>query len=683
MKKSLILTLLGLAAMLTASAATPVLMPMPAKVAYGKGSFAVPATLQWRADVKCQAQADAFAACVQEIADAAGARQERVSTGDAPVQMLLSADSTAYASDEAYTLSVTPSAVTIRARATAGLYYGLITAVQLSAADKGKLPVAEISDCPRYGQRGVMIDVSRHFFPKEFIKKQIRAIAALKLNRLHLHLTDAAGWRIEIKSYPRLTQIAAWRLAENWKEWWTKKGRKYSVEGAPDAHGGYYTQDDIRELVAYAKAHCVTIVPELEMPAHSEETLVAYPELSCSGKPYASSDFCPGNEQVYTFWRNVLAEVAALFPGTEIHIGGDEASKAAWHTCPLCQAAMKRHHLPDVNALQSHFVQRISDIAKGIGAKITGWDDLMAGGAPVGSTVQVWGDISKAQHAVEAGNPVIISAAKYLYLDTYQDSPLASPEAIGGYLPVDNVYKLANVLDTLRFARPELVRGIEGCLWTEYVPTEQHLEEMIYPRLYAISEVAWGTTTDATAFRRRAEQYNHAMQAKGYTPFCLDTEVGQRPESRTQLKALSVGKPVTYNAPYNASYRANGDATLTDGLRGGWTYGDGRWQGFISADRLDVTIDLLRPTTIHSVAADFLQVAGAEVYTPLNVELLVSDDGTHFKPVWAEHREVDTTIPFSIVNQQWRGKEKARYVRLKALSGDKGGWIFTDEVVVK
>ena len=662
----------------------PVLLPMPKHVEWNNGWHSLPKHLRWYTNVTDKAQRDALASAVEQIAseNAAIKKVECAKPRKAQLLLTLSADKQAFATDEAYTLKVTARRIEIAGRTAQALYRGLQTLRQM-AFESSQLQLVTISDSPRFADRGVMLDVSRHFFSKEFVKKQIREIAALKMNRLHLHLTDGAGWRIEIKKYPRLTQMAAWRPAQNWKEW-RDMGAKYSTEGAKDAFGGYYTQDDIRELVAYARAHFVALVPEVEMPSHSEETLAAYPELSCSGKPYVNADFCPGNEAVYTFWRNVLAEVVALFPDTEIHIGGDEAGKQAWKTCPKCQATMKQHNLADVNALQTYFAERISAIAKELGATIVGWDDLMIGGAPKGSTVQIWGDISKAQQAVKDGHKVILSPGNYLYFDKYQDYPLSQPEAIGGYLPLSDVYAFGGVLDTLQFANPKMVRGVEACLWTEYVPTEQRVEAMLYPRLFALSEVGWSNHGDMREFLRRAAVLNHRLEKAGYTPFSLDEEVGQRPEYKTPVKALSVGKPVKYNIPYSPSYVAGGNGSLTDGLRGGWTYSDRRWQGFINKGRLDITIDLLAETDIQSVALDFLQVAGAQVYTPAKIEVLVSADGETFKSVDATTWTDDKDCPFKIESYTWHGAEKARYVRVKADCSSKlSGWIFTDEVIVK
>lgn len=234
---------------------------------------------------------------------------------------------------ESYILSVTPEHILIKASSGAGLFYGIQTLLQLSqpSGTDYSITSVDVQDTPRFAYRGMMLDVSRHFLSKEFVKKQIDALAFYKINRLHLHLTDAAGWRLEIKQYPLLTEFAAWRTDANWKKWWNG-GRKYLRYDEPGASGGYYTQDDMKEIIAYARQHYITIIPEIEMPSHSEEVLAAYPQLSCSGEPYKNADFCVGNEETFTFLENVLTEVMELFPSEYIHIGGDEAGKGAWKT---------------------------------------------------------------------------------------------------------------------------------------------------------------------------------------------------------------------------------------------------------------------------------------------------------------------------------------------------------------
>ena len=255
-------------------------------------------------------------------------------------------------SAEGYVLTSTKKGVDVQAKTGAGLFYGVQTLLQM-AAEGNKVAFGTITDEPRFEYRGMMLDVSRHFFGLDFVKKQIDAMAYYKLNRLHIHLTDAAGWRIEIKKYPRLTNFAAWRTGKDWKEWWNGD-RKYVEEGAEGAVGGYFTQDQCCEIVEYAKKHYITVIPEIEMPSHSEEVTTAYPELSCTHVPYKQADFCVGDEKTFEFLENVLLEVMEIFPSEYIHVGGDEASKQSWKTCPLCQARMKKEGLKDVDELQSY-----------------------------------------------------------------------------------------------------------------------------------------------------------------------------------------------------------------------------------------------------------------------------------------------------------------------------------------
>ena len=256
------------------------------------------------------------------------------------LHLVLSKGDSLPASAEGYVLAIRPAGITVRSHGEAGLFYGLQTLLQLHAQYGDRIPAQKITDYPRFAWRGLHLDVSRNFFDVEFVKKQLRMMASLKLNRLHWHLTDGAGWRIEIKRYPRLTEFAAWREGKTWKEW-SKLGCKYMHEGEAGAYGGYYTQDELRDLVSYAAERGITIVPEIEMPGHSAEVLTAYPELSCTHEPYKQMDFCPGSVATYDFLENVLKEVMDIFPSKYIHVGGDEADKASWPSCPLCQQKMK------------------------------------------------------------------------------------------------------------------------------------------------------------------------------------------------------------------------------------------------------------------------------------------------------------------------------------------------------
>lgn len=590
-------------------------------------------------------------------------------------------------SPESYTLSVTPQQILIRATSGAGLFYGMQTLLQLaqpSGAGSYSIASVEIEDTPRFAYRGLMLDVSRHFSTKEFIKKQIDALAYYKINRLHLHLTDAAGWRLEIKKYPLLTEFAAWRTDPTWKQWWNG-GRKYLRFDAPGASGGYYTQDDIREILEYARQHYITVIPEIEMPSHSEEVLAAYPQLSCSGEPYKNSDFCVGNEETFTFLENVLTEVMDLFPSEYIHIGGDEAGKSAWKTCPKCQKRMKDEHLANVDELQSYLIHRIEKFLNDHGRHLLGWDEILQGGIAPNATVMSWRGEEGGIAAVTSGHHAIMTPGAYCYLDSYQDAPYSQPEAIGGYLPLKKVYSYNPVPASLTPEQAKLVYGVQGNLWVEYISTPEHVEYMIYPRILALAETAWSAPERKSwpDFYTRALSAVADLQAKGYHPFDLKKEIGSRPESLQPVSHLAWGKKVIYNSPYSPHYPAQGNTALTDGIRGDWTYGDGSWQGFISDNRLDVTIDMEKETSIHSVTAAFMQVVGAEVFLPETVVISISDDGTHFTELRKQHFEVSKETPIRFTDISWQGEAKGRYVRYQAQAGSEfGGWIFTDEIIV-
>lgn len=591
-------------------------------------------------------------------------------------------------SPESYTLSVTPQRIEIRATSGAGLFYGMQTLLQLmqpAGTGSYSVPSVEIEDTPRFAYRGLMLDVSRHFSTKEFIKKQIDALAYYKINRLHLHLTDAAGWRLEIKKYPLLTDFAAWRTDPTWKKWWNG-GRKYLRYDEPGASGGYYTQDDIREILEYARQHYITVIPEIEMPSHSEEVLAAYPQLSCSGEPYKNSDFCVGNEETFTFLENVLTEVMELFPSEYIHVGGDEAGKSAWKTCPKCQKRMKDEHLANVDELQSYLIHRIEKFLNNHGRCLLGWDEILQGGIAPNATVMSWRGEEGGIAAVTSGHHAIMTPGAYCYLDSYQDAPYSQPEAIGGYLPLKKVYAYDPVPASLTAEQAKLVYGVQGNLWVEYIPTPEHVEYMIYPRMLALAEVAWSAPERKSwpDFHTRALSAVADLQKKGYHPFDLSKEIGSRPESLQPVSHLALGKKVTYNSSYSPHYPAQGNTALTDGIRGDWTYGDGSWQGFISDNRLDVTIDMEKETPIHSITAAFMQVVGAEVFLPETVIISISDDGINFTELQKQHFEVSKETPIRFTDISWQGEAKGRYVRYQAQAGSEfGGWIFTDEIIVK
>ncbi|MCR2004318.1 family 20 glycosylhydrolase [Bacteroides acidifaciens] len=660
-------------------------IPVPLKMEQGTGSFLLSEKTKLYTNLQ-GGEAQLLENCLQTLP--IHLKKGKKKDTQNVLSLLITEKSGQLPTPESYTLSVTPERIQIQATSGAGLFYGIQTLLQLSvSSDTGVITVSavEVQDTPRFAYRGLMLDVSRHFFTKEFVKKQIDALAFYKINRLHLHLTDAAGWRIEIKKYPLLTEFAAWRTDANWKKWWNGD-RKYLRFDEPGASGGYYTQDDIREIVEYARQHFITVIPEIEMPAHSEEVLSAYPQLSCAGEPYKNADFCVGNEETFTFLENVLTEVLELFPSEYIHIGGDEAGMAAWKTCPKCQKRMKDEHLSHVDELQSYLIHRIEKFLNARGRRLLGWDEILKGGLAPNATVMSWRGEEGGIAAVTSGHRAVMTPGSHCYLDSYQDAPYSQPEAIGGYLPLKKVYAYNPVAASLSAEQAKLVYGAQVNLFTEYVPTPEHVEYMLYPRTLALAEVAWSAPERKSwpDFHARALKAVSDLQAKGYHPFDLKNEIGSRPESTKTAAHLALGKKVIYNAPYSLHYPAQGNTALTDGIRGDWTYGDGCWQGFINGKRLDVTIDMEAETSIHSVTAAFMQVVGAEVFLPASVTISISDDGINFTELKHQTFEVTKEDPIKFTDISWVGNAQGRYVRYQAQAGKEfGGWVFTDEIIVK
>jgi hexosaminidase len=430
--------------------------------------------------------------------------------------------------EEGYLLKVEKKGILIKAPAGAGIFYGMQTLRQLlpveifSEAPGGDVrwvvPRVEIRDYPRFKWRGMHLDVCRHFMPLEFVRKYIDLIALHKMNRCHLHLTDDQGWRIEIRKYPKLAEISAWR-DETLVGHYNDEPRKFDGK----VHGGFYTQDEIRDLVAYAAARYVTIVPEIEMPGHSQAALAAYPEISCTGGPFKVSTiwgirkevYCAGNEKTFEFLENVLSEVMELFPGEFIHVGGDECPKDRWEECPRCQARIREEGLHDEHELQSYFIKRMEKFLAAQNRRLIGWDEILEGGLAPNATVMSWRGEAGGIAAASAGHDVVMTPYSYTYFDYYQADPEKEPLAIGGYLPLDTVYSYDPVPAELDEAQRSHILGVQGQVWTEYIPTPEKAEYMAFPRACAMAEIGW-TALDRKDFDGFYRGLTHHLKRLDY-----------------------------------------------------------------------------------------------------------------------------------------------------------------------
>lgn len=408
---------------------------------------------------------------------------------------------------EAYRLEVSPERVDVSARDVRGLFYGIQTLRQLVAASPQAVPAVRIEDAPRFGYRGLHLDVARHFFPIDFIKKYIDLLATFKLNTFHWHLTEDQGWRLEIKKYPKLTEVGAWRKETIVGH--ARRGPK-GYDGTP--HGGFYTQEQAREVVAYARDRGVTVLPEIEMPGHSLAALAAYPEYANVPGPFEvrttwgiSEEVFSPSEATFGFLEDILREVMDIFPSEYIHIGGDEAPKKRWKESPLAQELIKKEKLADEDELQSWFIRRIERFLNQNGRRLVGWDEILEGGLAPNATVMSWRGTKGGVAAAKQGHDVVMAPQEDLYFDHYQADPEHEPLAIGGLTPIEDTYRYEPIAAELSNDEATHVLGPEACVWTEYMPTAEQVEYMAYPRVLALAEVAWSPreARDWTSFSAR------------------------------------------------------------------------------------------------------------------------------------------------------------------------------------
>ncbi|MCW5898386.1 MAG: family 20 glycosylhydrolase [Flavobacteriales bacterium] len=411
---------------------------------------------------------------------------------------------------EGYRLTIRPNEIEVMAPSSVGLFRGSRTLVQLleQGRSPGALPCLTIIDHPRFPWRGMHLDVCRHFFQAGFVKKYIDLQARYKMNTFHWHLTEDQGWRIEIKKHPKLTEVGAWRSG-------SQIGPYAAQTFDNERYGGFYTQDEIREVVAHAARRHVTIVPEIEMPGHAMAALASYPHLGCTGGPYEvqrgwgvfDDVFCAGNDSVFTFLEDVLTEVMDLFPGEYIHIGGDECPKTRWKSCPKCQARMKAEGLKDEHELQSYFIRRIERFVNSKGRKIIGWDEILEGGLAPNAAVMSWRGTEGGIAAARAGHHAVMSPGSHCYFDHYQGDPANERVAIGGYTTVQKVYGYEPIPAELKPGEQRYILGAQGNVWTEYILSPEHVEYMAVPRMLALAEVLWTPEEkrDEADFLRRLE----------------------------------------------------------------------------------------------------------------------------------------------------------------------------------
>ncbi len=506
------------------------IIPAPLKVEVGEGVFVLTAKCRIIADVESKPVAKLLAA---RLKTATGFSLKIKSANIEPLAgdiVLTTENSNIRLGAEGYQLAVTPRGVVIRATIGAGIFYGSQSLMQLLppeifstkpvAGMTWKIPCVEIFDEPRFPWRGFMLDVSRHFFTVTEVKQVLDLMALYKMNTFHWHLVDDQGWRIQIKKYPKLTSVGAWRDGIGFGLD-PKTATAYDRAGR---YGGFYTQKQIREVVAYAAERQITVVPEIEMPGHSSAALAAYPQFGCPGVKFSiptkggvyTGVYCAANEGTFQFLEDVLAEVAPLFPGKYIHIGGDEVVKSNWNACANCQSLIQSENLKNAHGLQSYFIQRIEKIVSAEGKSLIGWSEIREGGLASSAALMDW--IGGGAESAASGHDVVMTPTKFCYFDHYQSTNRAAePKAIGGFLSLEKVYQFEPVPEKLAPEFHSHVLGGQGNLWTEYVPNLRQVEYMMFPRLGALAEVDWSpkAARDWEDFKSRTLLNEQRLNALG------------------------------------------------------------------------------------------------------------------------------------------------------------------------
>lgn len=604
----------------------------------------------------------------------------------------------------AYNLVVSKSGVSIEGGTYQGLFYGLQTLKQLlspqAVVKEPILSFVTINDAPELQWRGMMLDVSRHFFPKDSVKKVIDILAMHKMNKLHWHLVDGIGWRLEIDQYPELTKRGAWRKVKKDKKPW-EDFESIDPNSEGPVYGGFYTKEDIREIVAYAADRYIDVIPEIEMPGHSEAALQCYPEFTCDGAG-ASGVYCAGNDGTFDFLQNIISEVVELFPNEYLHIGGDEVGKEGWLQCPKCKKRMQQENLADGEELQSYFVKRMEKFIHSKDRKLIGWDEILEGGLPERATVMSWRGVQGGIEAANAGHDVVLSPGSPLYFDHSQGKSEFEPPSWGGYNNLLKVYDFEPVPKEIAPDKRHHILGGQANLWTEQVTTLQHVQYMMLPRICALSEALWTRPDrkDKTAFIERMDEHFDRLTDLGYhfagsalSPdyevnydqtsktfslslkneldlyeirYTLDASTPSRnsdlytqPISYTEAiqvnaqcfrKGLPIGFPlqkmfstgfgdqckVTYTNAYHETYSGGGDQALVNNKFAIARGDDPNWQGLPQKD-FEVLIDLAGTKELSYIGLNFFQhISATSVMLPTNVTIAISKDGADYTTVLEE-----------------------------------------------
>ena len=688
------------------------IIPQPVSVALKEGTFVVDnyTSLKFNnSDKNLKAAVVYFSSCINHISGIVLPENTRTKKS---IEFRFA--KTNEIGDEGYLLNVTPTSVVITANTKAGIVYGMQTLFQTLPAVRTnaalQIPAMEIKDYPRFKWRGMHLDVCRHFFSPDLVKEYIDLMSLYKFNTFHWHLTDDQGWRIEIKKYSKLTQVGAWRVDQTDKVWGQRPQAK---EGETPTYGGYYTQEQIKEIVRYASLRNITIVPEIEMPGHCAAAIASYPYLSCTQQPQLpmtggnytniSSNYCAGNDSVFTFLQNVLTEVVALFPSQYIHIGGDEVDKTSWKNCIKCQARIQKEGLKNEEELQSYFVKRIEKFLISKHRKMIGWDEILEGGLAPEATVMSWRGEQGGIAAAQMNHNVVMTPGNPVYFDAYQGDPATEPLAIGGFNTLKRVYDYEPVPKELDATQSKFVLGAQANLWTEYITTPEHVEYMVLPRMLALAEVVWSPkeTRNWNSFNERLQKHYRAFEQKGlhyskgnfkveikpvsqdgklfvsltteaYKAEVYYTADGSNPtikakkysepiriDSSLTIKAIAVvdGKNMSvFPAQQSfAMHKAIGKNVaylnpvsryyMADGPNSltdgvrGTTALGKYWHGFSGKD-LVATIDLVEEKNIHSISLGCLQSYRDWILMPQSVKFEISDDGQNF----TEIRTVENTV---------------------------------------